>query len=673
MAPCFPPPRACLFNSHRHAVRTWAVAQLATPVAEAAVAAVPSSQPGHAPHRWGLHRHQFAGMPRTLNENPSERNEMQELMQAARARHQEETARMKSEASAMRANGGQAAPPPPPQPSPGPVQASSMCFVRPVPAPAFHFPHDEASMASTTLAAAGLVPSGALHLLDATRLGCVRAGTTPINRGGVYEDEEEVGSEDDEDDELYGEDGDGMDVDDDDDAAPVPPPAPPRRAPPQAPDRAALAAAAMARAAVQEEAQRPGEPAQMPAPVHPSVPAQPSAPPVQPGREAALAAALARAATAVQSPTAAAVLLHDEPPARAAPPPATEQQTAAVRDAEAQRRAELAMAAAEARAEAAKATAQATPKPQTQTMPCGSAWRPTGAVQAAQDAADAAHAAERAAARVRQARVKQLLRDDRALRRFDAFHAETGTSVAAPVVTGAAQSDVACGAMCRARVVRPDGSYLTLRLPDGASLGALRLAALSSWNRGGGEHDAEQYGFLAHGGLELFGTDTMRASLAACGLTAGGGAVAGSTLHLAHAQQRGQQRHHHVIRRRDEDDEDEDEAVDNVLAGLVTAGWAAGGAGQLTYEQALALGDALGVVEVATPAGVVAALNAAPWGAGPEGPQVQPQRCVICMCDMDIGCHATRLPCNHALHGPCAAEWLSRATWCPLCKRRVAR
>jgi hypothetical protein len=51
--------------------------------------------------------------------------------------------------------------------------------------------------------------------------------------------------------------------------------------------------------------------------------------------------------------------------------------------------------------------------------------------------------------------------------------------------------------------------------------------------------------------------------------------------------------------------------------------------------------------------------------------------CAICLEAYEDGQHLVQLPCDpptyHAFHAPCIAQWLSRSSSCPLCKRSVVR
>ena len=631
----------------------------------------------------------FGGLARTLADDPADVEERNELMVAARQRHAAETQRMRAEAATLRAQpqgGGE----------PGAaLDERAMCFVRPVPAPAAHFPADDATMGAS-VAACGLCPSAGLHLIHSASLGQQAHGRGHMQPGHLrlpgmplpFDD-----MDDDEDEEDDGEDEEGLsdgdedelgsgEEEDDDMDVDAPPSGPP--------DRAAIAAAALARAvALQAAGAAPAPPHPVPPPApHPAPPSP--APVARPslGREAALAAAMARAAAARAEP----VSVPIPPPQAPPPPPPPPRPQPVVRDAAAQRRADLAMAAAEARAAATGAgPSRGNTSP---TRVIGGAWRPPGAVASAQDAAQAASACDRAASAQRVLRCRQLLEEDRSLRRFDPIMWPGGRQATADGAAGPSGSvavlDPGSSAalpsggagICRVRIIRPDGSALTLRLPPGGTLAALRLAALSSWQvqtAGTVPSEAEvaQYGLVAHGGVELFGDDVMARTLAQAGL-----AGEAATLHLVHSRHRGVQargvrpagrgRHQQHADPDDgeEEEEEEDGGVDEVLAGLT--GWV--GPGALTYEQALEVAHRLGVVEVATAPAVVAGLRTAPWEGGADGSVVSAESrclCCICQCDLGAGQLVTHLPCAHVMHEACAREWLGRATWCPLCKRRV--
>jgi len=45
--------------------------------------------------------------------------------------------------------------------------------------------------------------------------------------------------------------------------------------------------------------------------------------------------------------------------------------------------------------------------------------------------------------------------------------------------------------------------------------------------------------------------------------------------------------------------------------------------------------------------------------------------CSVCLCELEIGDKARRLPCNHLFHQPCIDDWLNRRAACPVCRRQV--
>lgn len=45
--------------------------------------------------------------------------------------------------------------------------------------------------------------------------------------------------------------------------------------------------------------------------------------------------------------------------------------------------------------------------------------------------------------------------------------------------------------------------------------------------------------------------------------------------------------------------------------------------------------------------------------------------CAICIDELAIGCHVTRLPCSHRFHEDCIGKWLKKSSDCPLCRSRL--
>ena len=54
----------------------------------------------------------------------------------------------------------------------------------------------------------------------------------------------------------------------------------------------------------------------------------------------------------------------------------------------------------------------------------------------------------------------------------------------------------------------------------------------------------------------------------------------------------------------------------------------------------------------------------------PEEPPVALPSCTICLSEIQVG-QGRFLPCAHAFHERCIAQWLRRSNTCPECRRRV--
>lgn len=55
-----------------------------------------------------------------------------------------------------------------------------------------------------------------------------------------------------------------------------------------------------------------------------------------------------------------------------------------------------------------------------------------------------------------------------------------------------------------------------------------------------------------------------------------------------------------------------------------------------------------------------------------EDDNVPKYECCICMCDMDEGEEATRMPCGHLFHFDCIKQWLATNNTCPVCREKLA-
>ena len=680
--------RGLSFAPLNFAVRNWVASQLASlpPPPPPAAPPLPAGARGlrsgggfafAPPQRGGA----FTGTPRTVAEDGAALAARAELLAAARASHAAHTARLRGEAAAL------ARPPPAAAPPPhAPPPADDISFVAPFPPPAVTYEGD-AVLGATTLASAGLVPQGALNALTSrTRGRGATLATAPprTGAGGAAQAEEPEDDYGDDDDEMYDDEAEEGEMDEGEgEEAPV--------VGHRLGGGGALAPAAGGREAAAAAAAARFEAA---------------------AAAAALAAAARAAAPAQPLPTEANRPPRLPPPP---PPPLQRKEPAVPNDA--------ALAAALARA-AAAAAGSAQPGLPLHHSSASAAWKSPEAVAAQQAAARAAAAAERAAAAVRRDAVRRILEEDKALRRFRLASAQARPPPQPHTADAAAPRPppVALTSLVRVKVVREDGSAVSLRLPAATPLSTLVAAAAHGFappaaSSASAAPPCETYGLVAPGGgvastsgspLHATSTEWFGAAALARPLADAVTCVDGTILRLMRAAMRGAQARGQagarppaaprnralpppVVRRGadagEEEEEDDDGGDDDDGDEGDDAGGGGGfdiddpmdavGGGDLTYEQAIALGERIGVVAVGTSRARVAALSTAPVPAPPppapgaDGGGAAPDRCAICQHDLDVGQMATSLPCGHALHAACAADWLARAHWCPLCKRGV--
>lgn len=53
----------------------------------------------------------------------------------------------------------------------------------------------------------------------------------------------------------------------------------------------------------------------------------------------------------------------------------------------------------------------------------------------------------------------------------------------------------------------------------------------------------------------------------------------------------------------------------------------------------------------------------------PEDPEAA--KCMVCLCQYEMGEDVRTLPCFHRFHVSCVDEWLNRSVLCPLCKTSI--
>ena len=115
----------------------------------------------------------------------------------------------------------------------------------------------------------------------------------------------------------------------------------------------------------------------------------------------------------------------------------------------------------------------------------------------------------------------------------------------------------------------------------------------------------------------------------------------------------------------------------------------------MSYEQLLALDDAVGLVSRGVKKEGLQKLSSSDWkaeveraeaegallssgGAAGEGAPPSPQldvdpKCVICQYDFCEGELVCTLPCKHKFHTECVEQWLQVRNECPFCKHEIAR
>ena len=109
----------------------------------------------------------------------------------------------------------------------------------------------------------------------------------------------------------------------------------------------------------------------------------------------------------------------------------------------------------------------------------------------------------------------------------------------------------------------------------------------------------------------------------------------------------------------------------------------------MSYEQLLALDDAVGLVSRGVKKEGLQKLSSADWkaeleraeaegaltnGEGGASPKLDVEpKCVICQYDFCEGELVCTLPCKHKFHTQCVEQWLQVRNECPFCKHEIAR
>ena len=110
-------------------------------------------------------------------------------------------------------------------------------------------------------------------------------------------------------------------------------------------------------------------------------------------------------------------------------------------------------------------------------------------------------------------------------------------------------------------------------------------------------------------------------------------------------------------------DDEEAEDLEDVLSQLA-----------MYFDIPDSLLEGIGVIPVSTerpPSAAVAAEAFETVRYEGDGDEASKLTCPICIDDVAIGCHITRLPCSHRFHRDCIGKWLVKTRTCPLCRSEL--
>ena len=88
----------------------------------------------------------------------------------------------------------------------------------------------------------------------------------------------------------------------------------------------------------------------------------------------------------------------------------------------------------------------------------------------------------------------------------------------------------------------------------------------------------------------------------------------------------------------------------------------------LSYEELLAIGDALG--EVKRKGFTEPEIDQIPFHRAKTD---ETGECAICLSDIQVGNYVIKLDCQHVFHCKCLKEWLAEKATCPICREKVKR
>jgi E3 ubiquitin-protein ligase BIG BROTHER-like protein len=91
----------------------------------------------------------------------------------------------------------------------------------------------------------------------------------------------------------------------------------------------------------------------------------------------------------------------------------------------------------------------------------------------------------------------------------------------------------------------------------------------------------------------------------------------------------------------------------------------------MSYEELIALGEAVGTESKGLNAQSVAALQQFTYVPESKDSSTDQEQCVVCRLEYEKGDKMLRLPCKHHYHSECIQQWLQHNKVCPVCSAEV--
>eukprot|EP00246_Nothoceros_aenigmaticus_P001869 TRINITY_DN12559_c0_g1_i1.p1 TRINITY_DN12559_c0_g1~~TRINITY_DN12559_c0_g1_i1.p1 ORF type:complete len:329 (-),score=95.42 TRINITY_DN12559_c0_g1_i1:353-1339(-) len=91
----------------------------------------------------------------------------------------------------------------------------------------------------------------------------------------------------------------------------------------------------------------------------------------------------------------------------------------------------------------------------------------------------------------------------------------------------------------------------------------------------------------------------------------------------------------------------------------------------MSYEELVALGEAVGVENKGLSSDMIASLPSSSFVADPSASSSCDEQCVICRLEYEAGDDIVGLPCKHQYHMDCIRQWLRINKVCPVCSVEV--